>query len=596
MPSTSSLYKRLQRLLAGVAQAARPAGGYGRLAFPGLPMGICLAALAATGPSLQHYALTAATGDAASIYASAYQEEIVRFPGFAGWLTGAGGALYAVAGLLAGLLACGRRSVAGTAAAAGIRFLLLVCAIDLVALGRSTADATTVVTNVLANVAGALITAGVLLAALAAARRVGPLARGSRARAVLQSTTIAATGLMFAGIAYWTFGILYRPLPAWLEVVAGLPFKGTAIHDSPKSGETAEGFDWLPAGGTIGRLSAQSVRGPLIARWKPAAGDPWRMELSVYAQCLQRDPAKLPRPAPGVAFDLARGLEITSPGLLTTVATDRHASVAVTSGRESTMFTLDLGRGSSGPDVTNLSGDDIVARVEPYETSRVALGTSLVVPKTTRTAARELLIQVPQGATAIILRPIGNDLDQRACRPTALTRLPAAVDGTERYQADVDGAMVTTLATLKRTAEPIPSLDAPTSSLELRGLSAWTTVHEAEASMLNPFPRERATELLFDGAITEFTLDGEPVAAKARNSFRAIGSIEGEWLDGRRVRLSGRVEQLWRDGRRLNATRWERTPGEMQVFLLSALGALLLLAARLLWPIIAATKDEPLEP
>lgn len=230
-----------------------------RLAFPGLPVALCMAVLASMGPILQQFAEVALTDGRAE---AVEYGEIYRFLTWRERFVDAGGYLFAFAGLVAGFAASRRRTPITIATAAAFWLWGLICAIDLTASKvNGSQQASSFGMQTLFNAVGA-VAAGVVLApllclAVAADRVWDAVPR----RAAMQAAIIAIGGLLMAGTTYVMIAFAHRPAPSWMEVTSGLPISGWAIGGAPRDAMDANRtLSWLPSGGVIGHLSAQTVK------------------------------------------------------------------------------------------------------------------------------------------------------------------------------------------------------------------------------------------------------------------------------------------------------------------------------------------------
>lgn len=103
-----------------------------------------------------------------------------------------------------------------------------------------------------------------------------------------------------------------------------------------------------------------------------------------------------------------------------------------------------------------------------------------------------------------------------------------------------------------------------------------------------------AGDVTLSGGVSSVLIDRQKEEIAPDDRFHVVGAITGRWLEDGGVRLSGRADQFWRNGRLLSTTRWQRLSGELQVFLLGALSATLLVAARAAWPFLHRHGSQPL--
>lgn len=286
-------------------------------------------------------------------------------------------------------------------------------------------------------------------------------------------------------------------------------------------------------------------------------------------------------------LDARSALALRFDGDLTMLETDKHASVDLDLKDAYTQFSIKPGAKGRGPEVTNLTGAGVSARVEPFETTGLALSTSFLTGRTARQMTqREFSVRGSRGSLRLLLRPTRFDLDQKACRPIHWRSEGNDPDGTRRFVADVDGSMATVFLRIERFEEGPPSLKTRSAVLDFGRLDAWVRVFDLDSAMLRLADFGTGEDVSFSGRVSSVFIDRQKVEIAPDDRFHVVGALTGRWLEDGGVRLSGRADQFWRNGRLLSTTRWQRLTGELQVFLLGALGAALLVAARAAWPFV----------
>lgn len=429
------LFTRMQQRL--ISHVAAPDSL--RLAFPGIPIALCMALLTSIGPFVQQFAEAALTDGRSEVVEYG---EIYRFLSLRDQLTSVAGYAYGFAGLLAGFAASGRRTPIGIALAATLWLWGLLCAVDLALTLRGAEAASPLALQIVFDGAGAMISGGILATLLCLAIAAGRTMSAEPRRVLLQSCIVAIGGLLVSGTTYVLVTFAHRPAPSWIEVTASLPLNGSAIGtSSPGALDDMRTLDWLPRNGVIGRLSAWTVKRPLVANWRPGENGSWRIGISAFERCLSPDLASLSRVPPQAVLDARSALALRFDADLTMLETDKHASVDVDLKNAYTQFSMEPGAKGRGPEVTNLTGAGVSARLKPSETTGLALSTSFLTGRTPRQMTqRGFSIRGSRGSLRLFLRPTRFDLDQKTCRPIRWRSEGYDPDGARRFVADVDGS------------------------------------------------------------------------------------------------------------------------------------------------------------
>ncbi len=192
-------------------------------------LGISLSFVVSTGPDIQNYLYALIRSDSPSIYGSAYQDGLVRFPSLRQWLASAFQLQFltvAVAIVGFSFPRNGARSVFVSGVLAS--YLSLVTCDLAVGIWERNLSGPYLLENLIANAAGALVVAFVLVAVMIAGHACFISLRGPNfLRGLAASFVTLVVGVCISSAVYHMAKFFYRPIPVRLDMVLDAPVNGT---------------------------------------------------------------------------------------------------------------------------------------------------------------------------------------------------------------------------------------------------------------------------------------------------------------------------------------------------------------------------------
>ena len=231
--SSSNLLRYWRKLYARVGETLRsarlhPIGSICWVLSTACP-GISLSFVVSTGPDIQNYLYALIRSDSPSIYGSAYQDSLVRFPSLRQWLASAFQLQFltvAVAIVGFSFPRNGARSVFVSGVLAS--YLSLVTCDLAVGIWERNLSGPYLLENLIANAAGALVVAFVLVAVMIAGHACFISLRGpSFLRGLAASFVTLVVGVCISSAVYHMAEFFYRPIPVRLDMVLDAPVNGT---------------------------------------------------------------------------------------------------------------------------------------------------------------------------------------------------------------------------------------------------------------------------------------------------------------------------------------------------------------------------------
>jgi hypothetical protein len=559
--------------------------GKGELITNAVSLVLWLTFVLSVGPALQYYITSLLNSDAASIYGTAYQDSLIRFPSLGDWLLqGLDWKFIGMACAIAffSLRSAQPRQIFGLTTASTALVLTLFDFAYLFWTAQLTAKA--VVTNVIANSVGGLAVGLLLICLYAVCELLIRYAAVARPyRAGVAGILIAGTGVLTSILSYYALDLLYRPVPVSLNVRIATPGAGTLVYDPSLRPERKPFHLVSEANARRARWLAPS--GNLKATWR-AAGQPASLSLELFSDCLpDRD---LP----------------TNDGRLV-IEQVRSFSVAFSSGY-SELTTLSK-RGIDG-----LSLDP--GEVSQFKFEKAADGETTIRQFVDDTA--RLKFRGSENAHEFYLVAISGVPDEAEHRNSGEYRLRISSDR-GNFSFDLKGRKkspkekldcaplnlrdwvkqkpgikdVSTMTGLKVKIDPPSTLDTKGSGngeVVVEGSGGWVSVfamnEQAEFSDAEP----SVPFLVFHGNASDLEIDGKPHQLRGFENYAAFGDLVGRTEDTGLVQFSGKAWAVWREETRMNPTKWEKldhaSRGVIAAWALSIWGALFSIGAKRAYP------------
>lgn len=556
-----------------------------------------LAFVISTGPAIQYYGLRLLRSEMASIYGSAYQSGLARFPSLRSWLElGLDFRFLAVS--LAIVLSslrrtCARQVFFSTMVSAFITLTLL----DLVSAGGGgplTED--WLLENLLANFIGSPIIAFIFTAIVMLGKLlIGALAGSIYWRRLMAAVVSILGGISICSAAYYVTDLLYRTPPIKMDVVLDAPVHGsigTPRADRSKSNETDNQrrflfFPQQPVDSSILRWKAGFER-PLSTTWTSSIGSgSFSVAVEILADCQEDEFESLQSVTENVFH---------FPGASTvTVAFDRGMAEFATLGRKSLDGSLEL----NGASIAMFS----MEREAKLKDAKTTLVTSEQMSITNRSNSSEINFYL----NAPLLDEKNNEV------VPADRKLQIIVDGKEYLitghspqllrKADkldcrttpaglaLDQGTLIAEAYFGVRVRIVKGINTPTpikenSVLKIGGQGGWLILTQPWGLSSSPTGEGEAEFVTFTGNVVSLDIADKPITARPIDEFQAFGKFKGHFDDASRVRLTGYAKALWKNATRVNTTKWEQLSETIHLMIFGGLSTALVAAVTFLWRII----------
>jgi hypothetical protein len=540
---------------------------------------VSMSLIISTGPDVQNYAFSLIRSDASSIYGSAYQDSLIKFPEFRQWLM-AGIQWPFLLTATAVVFFSLRRSGARQIFVSGILASSLALAVyDLLIgfIGKTLSDAY-LLENVIADAVGGVLLAFILTALLTAGNLCVVHLRVPQAwcRLVAGLATIIV-GVSLNSAAFYAAEFFYRPVPVKLDVVLDYPVGGTILSDPDFAKDKKNSRDdtdepWRPF-----QLFPADIRDAVIQWNGPADDNRLTVEWSLLSQ--------------SILFDAT--IEFYAD-----CVNDKIDSAASIQGHQvrvsdlrSLVVSLDNGAGEFGT----------FSRSRMSGSLTTDFGMSVFYSRDLESSSKKIkTTQFVDKNAVLTIRNIGNDLGFYINAPLMTSKGPQGIIASGRtLNIKVDGKSYFIEAEKPKLSKKIGELICR--SLEPGGAvkqdqatiagadSYWgalirvtrrpgpTSVYGIEDNLLKVLggngwvslirPTEQATDrdkagsanlISFKGNIASLDIDGLSVTGRPIDAYDAFGEFTGSFESSTKLRFSGRAQALWKNAERVNPTKWER--------------------------------------
>lgn len=277
-----------------------------------------LSALISTGPSIQSYVLSLISSDRVSIYATAYSDNLIKFPGLRDWVVGYLFWPYLVMSGFIVLFALPCKSYRSVFSVSSTLFFILQSALDICnsALDK-TISYSIVFENLIFNLFGGIVLGGIILGILILGEifyRHWPA--GIVTRRLVFAIIPVAVGFFGSLCAFFIIKLLYDPVPVRLDVFLSAPIRGfvyynktSSVIDKKSTGDDTKPFKLISNASGSGEVYWDNPVGPLKAIWhSPKSNEIFDATASIFAGCPYMLPEKTINPAYSLSFKDVKAL------------------------------------------------------------------------------------------------------------------------------------------------------------------------------------------------------------------------------------------------------------------------------------------------
>lgn len=562
-----------------------------------LPIALGLAFVLSTGPQVQSYFFSLLNSDIPSVYGSAYQESVVRFPSLGTWVGAGLEWHFLLMALSITVFAVRRPEPRLIVWRAALASLLILCIFDFgFGLLNNQLTSKGMAENAVGNLIGGILIAAILVAMLSVADFLyahAPVGLTGK-RAVAAGTSLLS-GLFCCCLAYYLSDLFYNPLPVKFEAYFSAPAHGAAVPERaspssrPKERDELQPFSFAPAKSIVGDATWTSGREPLKVQMLTGNnGQKYQVSLALLSGCLTRNQVKgLNTDTPWLVLNDVDVLEVSfDPGITNffTMIDDVQTSRFKVDVGFVGQFNINQDAQSKRLEVTQFVGKDASlefhngADEQSFVLSAPAMG---MIGDRVSLSSRILTLKIGTQTFLLKFDPPRNASrsDKVVCsvqqvpRPTTTELNLKSVESVNL----IAGVLVKVSRKKEASLMGIEDLGFRVSG------DGWLGLVGLRPEQLERQPLGTLGMLQVQGNVTDLVIDGSPLTVRSLDTYTVIGDLKVAYGDQGRLRVTGRPTRLWKDRSRMNLTKWEKLGWEAKVFVLGLLGS----AAAFLSPLLA---------
>ncbi|MGY2986282.1 hypothetical protein [Bradyrhizobium sp. USDA 4508] len=553
---------------------------------------IGLSLFVGTGPEIQTYLYALIRSDSPSIYGSAYQEGLARFPSLRQWLMAGLQPQFLLISTFIVAFSFNRKGARSTFVATALSAFLALIVTDLAfAAHYSTLSFDYALENVIADAFGSLVIAFLFAIVLIAANTCFVQLRAPLFFRGLAAGFVAVLlGIVMSAAAYYTTEFFYRPIPVRLDAVLDAPVNGSIGLDIPAHKKDSANSKEQTVDGPFRLLPRDIEDGSL--RWNSPADDHkfvvgWNRladltsfdaTIEFFADCFSEAINKATSVEDHqIKIRDIRQLDVSfDQGAVEFGTLDR----AKTSGKMITrigkisVFSIDLDPGSKKAKTTQFVSEDSSITVK---SDGGDLGYYLSAPlfkavgADSGASSRSMSIKANGNTSVIeIAKPRAQrKIGELKCRSVELS------EAMRRDRVAVGGAEAVFGAMISIKERSTLGYGQEKSSLHIDGGNGWISfLRNADQARSNDH-LGHVEFLAFKGNIPAIDIDGSATTARSIDEYFAFGDFVGSFEESSKVRFAGGAKALWKNGQRANPTKWEKLSWEQRTAMMTVLFSLI---------------------
>lgn len=547
-----------------------------------------LSLVVGTGPEIQTYIYALIRSDSPSIYGSAYQEGLARFPSLRQWLMAGLQPQFLLISTVIIAFSFNRKGARSTFVATALSSFLALVVIDLAfAAYYNALSFGYALENVIADAFGSLAIAFIVAMVLIAANTCFVQLQGPRFfRGIAAGFVALLLGIVMSAAAYYATEFFYRPIPVKLDAVLDAPVNGSLGLDIPASKKDSVNSKEKSADGPFQLLPRDIQDGSL--RWNSPADD-------------HKFIVGWNRLADSASFDATIEFfaDCFSEAINNATSIEDH-QVKIRDIRQLDV-SFDQGAAEFGTlDRAKTSGT-MVARVGTISIFSVDLDSGSKRTKTTQFVSAESSITLKGDGrdlgyylSAPLFKAIGDDsgtssrsMSIKANGNTFMIEI--AKPRVRRKLGELKCRSVEPLEAMRRDRVAFGSVDAifgavirvkerstssygqEKSSLHVDGGNGWISFLRGTDQARGNGHLGHVEFLAFKGNIPTIDIDGSATTARPIDEYVAFGDFVGSFEDSSKVRFAGSAKTLWKNGQRANPTKWEKLSWEQRTAMITVL-------------------------
>lgn len=565
----------------------------------GVPTTLGLSFILATGPEVQRHLISIINSDAPSIYSSAYKDQLTKFGSLSTWLSLGLHWIFLLMSLVStsAVIWIGRpRKLAWYAIASLFTtFTLFDIAYGLI---YNSISVKILSENLFSNFIGSVFVAILMIGIFSIADFVYkhvPVA--NHLKSIAAGCTIIGLGALFSSTAYYITLIFYNPIPAKIETYLSAPLQGSFAIAASKKNESNDNnddssFSLLPVDKPIAAsISWTTMELKSLALQKSKLGERYNVSINLLSGHCTLDDFKNKKTVQNeLYFSGVRDFTANfDPGLvyLSTNSDEAHSAKHEIIPGEQAFFWLDQNEKDKTLKFTQFVGDNATLNISSTADERIVLLTAPVMHVNSgRTKRIPRIFTFKSGDKNFTMQfnplPILDDRKKGNC-----VALDASTIINQRNSARITSSVskaalfAGVLIRINKNGDWFDTT-ADEISLRAKGSKGWIAADELAIEKMPEYTIGRLSMVQFRGNIADLISDNASITPRALSTYTAVGSLQAEFGNQGRIKISGLANSFWKDKERLNQTKWEKLDWEPKLFVFSTFAAFI----SLLWPLV----------
>jgi hypothetical protein len=539
-----------------------------------------------TGPQVQTYVLALINSDNASIYGSAYQRSLIRFPTLFEWLHQASdwrtpfmAAVITVFSL--------RHLIPRKIAASAFAWSFVVLTSDdlITASVDHQMSLEYALNNVVANAFGGIVVSLLAIAILAGCDFCFEYALGrSLIRRVFGALFAVASGAAISACTFYAAELFYKPNPVQLDVLVGPPVQGyikaMEQRDEPFALPDGHAPFYLVAGDVKGgEADWLSPDGQLEAQWSSTSSDvPSTASIRLFDGCTDiREYRHIGGSTPPYTLSGISDLKVWFDQGTSNLHVFDDGSVGRFGLKTDSLLSYWMDRGEAKDTIKLTEFVDQDGRLDflqPLGTTEFFLYAARVKADGTSATSRNRTLHIRSGENEESVDFEGS-LEMSSNKKIKCKELPAR-ESLQSGKAAILNSSALVGVLVRIDHHPMSSVySLEDSKLRASNGSGWITISGLRREDLSWTKSGQVSFLQFSGNIVNLEVDEAHVTPNPAATYMAMGDFDGSYVKSGQLRFLGTAMALFEDRNRINPTKWETLSWDRCAFLLSTIASLL---------------------
>jgi hypothetical protein len=574
--SSQNLLKALRRL--NLKDEAASFGGY-ILIVAALTLSISM--LVSVGPAFQYYSLSLIRSDAPSIYGSAYNDSLIRFPHISDWLAAGFHWQFLTIAALVVVSTIRCRTARKLFAFSSLAFFFTLTANDfLFAIINSELSTGYALENIVANALGGPLLAFatvtfVAIADLSFVHVSGP----TMWRQSIGALIIIIVGACSNITLFYSAEFFYRPVPVKLDVVFDYPVSGSIGRGSIK--DKTPSFQLFPSSMSNSTIHwrGRTPEGTESVQWTSNSQDKFSATVELFGDCIEDrlDVSKSIKENARLFNDVNRFSVSSNPGFssISTLDSPSMSARLVSAFGKLQTFWLDREAENQRVKITQFAPNDATISIWNHSDAfTIFINVPLFAEseKGIVSAARALQFSLNGLEYTVQSIPSGAPRDSiLKCRSLPLRNILSAHLTSISEGLNYLGALIR--VTKRLSPKSIYGVDD--NEIKIVVGNGLVSIIQSIDDIARRHEAGTADFLNFLGNVASLDIDGGSIAIRSIDHYAAFGKFVGRFEQSGQLRFSGVAKALWREQARVNPTKWERLSWEPRLSILGIVAAAL---------------------